>query len=368
MKKLFTLLLLLCVTTVFAQQSQDTLKLKHFSTWAIAPSLSVPFQYMDIEPISASKRIGFGLNLEKHLSHYTSFQVAYNTTPIYSVSEGLKYEIRLNQWDARFYLHLTNGNTLRNWRSTQLYLYGGLGRLSHNSEVYSDSTDKLLNSSNGKATVALIGGGAKYRLGNRTSLFLDGCANFTNSDKLDATKINYTFNDGYFRLSAGISYTFGKKKMIEWDNPYQYLVPEVVHDTTVVLKTITHKYEAPKADPIWPDTAIIYYTPRSHSLEIAYVAQLDSLIDKAIKEDNIKHIGISAYCDTMGSESSNRLLVTKRANYIARYINSRILKETGVDVSDFTSITLYSELEAIYIPDARNRRVVVRIIRPTINE
>lgn len=368
MKKLFTLLLLLCVTSAFAQQSHDTLKLKHFSTWAIAPSLSVPFQYMDIEPISASKKIGFGLNVEKHLSHYTSFQVAYNTAPIYSSNEGLNYEIRMNQWDARFYLHLTNGHTLRNWSSTQLYLYGGLGRLSHNSEIYSDSTDQLLKSQTGKATVALIGGGAKYRLGNRTSLFLDGCANFTSSDKLDATKVNYTFNDGYFRLSAGVSYTFGKKRMIEWDNPYTYLVPEVVHDTTVVLKTI--RYEAPPKPKVeLPDTATLYFASNSYSLEVAYLDKLDLVIEKAIQNaDDIKHMKISAYCDTIGTDKANRVLVEKRAANVAKYVNDVILKKTGVDVSELTIIELYDESAAVYTPDARNRKVVVCITGSTNNE
>lgn len=364
MKKLFTLLLLLCVTSAFSQQSQDTLKLKHFSTWAIAPSISIPFQYMDIKPISRSERLpGFGINVEKHLSHYTSFQVAYNTAPVYSTNEGLKYELRLNQLDARFYFHLTNGHTLRNWRNTQLYMYGGLGTLSFNTNIYSDTTDQLLVSKKGNATVALIGGGGKYRLGNRTSIFLDGCANFTNSDKLDATKVSYSFNDGFFRLSAGISYTFGKKRMVEWDNPYQYLVPEVVHDTTVVLKTI--KYEAP-AKPIMelPDSAIIYFTSNSSSIEIAFLDRLDLVIEKAIQNgDAINHMKISAYCDTVGSTNANRLLVEKRAENVAKYVNAMIQKKTGVDVSNSTTIELYDESAAIYAPDARNRKVVVCITK-----
>jgi outer membrane protein OmpA-like peptidoglycan-associated protein len=368
MKKLFTLLLLLCSVTAFSQQSQDTLRLKHFSTWAIAPSLSVPFQYMDIEPISMStKPIGFGLNLEKHLSHYTSFQVGYSATPIYSTSNGLKYEIGLRQWDARFYFHITNGNTLRNWRSTQLYVYGGIGKLKHNSKIFSDSTDIELESNNGSAVVAIVGGGAKYRVGNRTSLFLDGRANFTSSDKLDATKVNYTFNDGYFNLSLGISYTFGKKRMIEWDNPYTYLVPEVVHDTTVVLKTI--KYEAPpKPKVVLPDSCTIYYTSKSWTVEMPYADHLDSVIEKAIQTDDIKHIKISAYCDTTGSDKTNKALVEKRALNVLNYINAVIVKRTGIDVSMTTIVELYDESAALYAPDARNRKVVVSITKPIDNE
>jgi hypothetical protein len=72
MKKLFTLLLmLLCINFAHAQSSQDTLRLKHFSTWAIAPYVSAPFQFTDVKNISLSSRLsGMGVNLEKHLSHY----------------------------------------------------------------------------------------------------------------------------------------------------------------------------------------------------------------------------------------------------------------------------------------------------------
>jgi len=363
MKKLVTLMLLLTLVTVTKAQtwqSQDTLKLKHFSTWAIAPYISTTQQYTDIGPISTSSKLGFGINVEKHLSHYTSFQLGYSTTPIYSKSEGLNYEIGLNQRDVRFYFHITNGNTLRTWRSTQLYVYGGMGRANYDAKVFSDSTDKEIRSSSGTATVAMIGGGAKYRIGNRTSLYVDGRANFTNTDKLDATLVSYTNNDGFFNLSVGVSYTFGKKRMIEWDNPYQYLVPESVHDTTVVIKTI--KYEAPpKPEVVWPDSAVIYYIPKSFSIEIPYLASVDSVIDNAIKTNNIKHIHISAYCDTMGSDNTNKLLVLKRANAVARYVNSEILKKTGVDVSEFTFINLFDESAAIYAPDARNRKVIIRI-------
>jgi len=362
MKKLITLLLLLCSVTAFSQQSQDTLRLKHFSTWAIAPYLTTTHQYTDIEPISTSSKLGFGINVEKHLSHYTSLQLGYSTTPIFSKSNGLYYEIGLSQRDVRFYFHITNGNTLRTWRSTQVYVYGGVGRANYDAKIFNDSTDKELKSVSGKATVAIIGGGAKYRVGNRTSVFVDGRVNFTNSDKLDATKVSYSFNDGYFNLSVGLSYTFGKKRMIEWDNPYTYLVPEIVYDTTVVLKTI--KYEAPpKAKMVLPDTCIIYYTSKNYTVEMPYADQLDLVIEKAIQEDQIKHIKISAYCDTTGSDKTNKAIVEKRALHVLEYISATIMKRTGVDVSQATVVELYDESAAMYAPDARNRKVVVNITR-----
>lgn len=359
------MLLSLVFVSVFSyaqdRPSQDTLRLKHFSTWAIAPYISAPFQYTDIEPISLSSKItGLGINLEKHLSHYTSFQLGYFNTSLYNAKDGLNYRMDLNQIDARFYVHITNGNTLRTWRNTQLYMYGGVGRLNHKSTIQDDATAETIKSVDAKAMVFQVGAGAKYRVGNRTSLFLDGCANFTSSDRIDAKIVPYSNNDGYFKASVGISYTFGTKRMIEWDNPYQYLVPEEVHDTTVVIKTI--KYVAPdKPEVVWPDSATIYYIPKSFSIEIPYLAQLDSVIENAIATDNYKYLEVSAYCDTMGSDKTNQLLVLKRANAVVNYINQKVVEDTGYDISQTISIVLHDESDAIYAPDARNRKVVVKI-------
>jgi outer membrane protein OmpA-like peptidoglycan-associated protein len=357
MKKIFTLLLtLLCVTISQAQtwQSQDTLRLKHFSTWAIAPYVSAPFQYTDIKPISLSTKIsGIGVNLEKHLSHYTSFQVGYFSAPIVITNEGLNYKIDLNQWDAKFYFHIMNGNTLRTWRNTQLYVYGGVGSLQHSSKIYNDSTKEELKSVNAKALVALVGAGAKYRIGNKTSVFIDGCANFTSSDRIDADIQRYSNNDGYFKMSVGMSYTFGKKRILEWDNPYQYLVPESVHDTTVVIKTI--KYEAPAVvEQVKPDSAVIYYLTNSWTLEAPYLDELDVLLDRA--KNNGYSVNIESYCDATGGSNTNQLIIAKRADNVFKYVN-RVIEASKIGVS------MYDETFAVYAPEARNRRVVVKLIK-----
>lgn len=364
MKKIIMLVtLVLFSISTYAQNrpSQDTLRLKHFSTWAIAPYISAPFQYTDIEPISLSSKItGIGFNLEKHLSHYTSFQIGYFNASLYNSKDALNYRMDLNQWDARFYLHLTNGNTLRTWRNTQLYTYAGIGQLNHKSTITDDATGKETKAVSAKALVFQVGAGAKYRLGDRTALFVDGCANFTSSDRIDAKIVPYTNNDGYFRASVGISYTFGKKRMIEWDNPYQYLVPETVHDTTVVIKTI--KYVAPeKPEVVWPDSATIYYIPKSYSIEIPYLVELDSVIDNAIANNLYNQLEVSAYCDTSGSDKTNRAIVLKRANAVVDYINQKVVENTGNIITNTISIVLHDESSAVYAPDARNRKVVVKI-------
>ena len=352
------MLLSLVFVSVFSyaqdRPSQDTLRLKHFSTWAIAPYISAPFQYTDIEPISLSSKItGLGINLEKHLSHYTSFQLGYFNATLYNSKDGLNYRMDLNQFDARFYFHIMNGNTLRTWRNTQLYAYTGIGQLNHKSTIQDETTSETIKSVDAKALVFQLGAGAKYRLGDRTALFIDGCANFTSSDRIDAKIVPYTNNDGYFKASVGISYTFGNKRMIEWDNPYQYLVPETVHDTTVVLKTI--KYEAPAVVEVAkPDSAVIYYLTGSSSIEAIYLDDLDKLVERA----NLNGYGIEvrAYCDATGSSKTNAELVKSRADNVIKYI-SKSFDATHIMVSTF------DESAAVYAPEARNRRVVVKLIK-----
>jgi len=352
MKKLLTLVLLLCSVVAFGQS--DTLRLKHFSTWAIAPYVSLPFQNTDIKPTTdspESKLTGVGLNIEKHLSHYTSFQLgAFNTT-MYTRDNLLQYKTNITQYEALFYAHVTNGNILRTWRNTQLYFYGGAGKLKYKTDLATD-TLPYTEIANGSTYVGTIGAGVKYRLGNKTSLFFDGSYNTTLTDKLDGILVRYTNNDGYYKLSAGISYTLGKKRIIEWDNYYKYLVPEEIHDTTVVIKTI--KYEAPKIEEVKKDSAIIYYLTASWSIEEPYLDDLDKLVDRA--NNNGYSIEVQAYCDATGSNKTNLSVVKKRADGVVKYLSK------SIDASKIT-VSMFDESFATYAPEARNRRVVVRLIK-----
>jgi len=352
MKKLLTLVLLLCSAVAFGQS--DTLRLKHFSTWAISPYVSVPFQNTDIEPVlnsPQSKLSGIGLNIEKHLSHYTSFQLGAFNTNIYVKDDLLKYKLSITQYEALFYAHITNGNVLRTWRNTQLYFYGGAGKLYYRTNVATDSTD-YFEVANGSTYVGTVGAGAKYRIGNKTSLFIDGSYNHTLSDKLDGMLRRYSNNDGYYRLSAGISYTLGKKRVIEWDNHYKYLVPEEVHDTTYVIKTI--KYEAPKVEEIKKDSAIIYYLTASYTIEAPYLEDLDKLIDRAVK--NGYSIEVEAYCDATGAPKTNVNIIQKRAEGVVAYLSK------SIDASKI-NVSMFNETFATYAPEARNRRVIVKLIK-----
>ena len=331
---------------------QDTLKLKHFSTWAIAPYVSMPFQNTDIEPISVSTKLtGLGLNIEKHLSHYTSAQVGLFNSTIYIKDESSLHKITLTQYDARFYFHMTNGHILRNWRNTQIYGYGGFGKLNYKSSVKPDSLiyEEL---STGNAYVLLVGGGLKYRIGNKSSLFIDGSYNYTSTDKFDGYRMRYSSNDSYYKLSLGFTYTLGKKRMIEWDNYYKYLVPEEVHDTTVVIKKI--EYVAPKVEPVVVDSAVIYFTPNSSSIEYPYIETLDKVVQRAL--NNGYSLEVQAYCDNKGTTNTNLKVINDRADNVKNYILN-YLPESKISVST------YDESFALYIPDARNRKVVVKIIK-----
>jgi len=154
-------------------------------------------------------------------------------------------------------------------------------------------------------------------------------------------------------LAVGMTYTFGKKKILEWDNPYNYLVPETVHDTTVVLKTI--KYEAPAVvEQVKPDSAVIYYLTNSWTLEAPYLDELDVLLERA--KINGYSINVESYCDATGTSKTNQLIISKRADEVLKYV-SRVIETSKIGVS------MYDESFAVYAPEARNRRVVVKIIK-----
>jgi outer membrane protein OmpA-like peptidoglycan-associated protein len=298
-----------------------------------------------------SRLTGVGIKLEKHLSHYTSFQVgAFNST-IYSKTDLLKYKLSITQYEALFYAHITNGNVLRTWRNTQLYFYGGAGQLQYKTDLATD-TSSYTEIANGSSYVGVVGAGAKYRIGNKTSLFIDGSYNHSLTDKLDGLKERYSNNDGYYRLSAGISYTLGKKRVIEWDNHYKYLVPEEVHDTTYVIKTI--KYEAPKVEEVKKDSAIIYYLTASYLIEAPYLEDLDKLVDRAVK--NGYSIEVEAYCDGTGSPKTNLNVIQKRADGVVAYLSK------SIDASKI-NVSMFNETFATYAPEARNRRVIVKLIK-----
>lgn len=356
MKKLFTAISLLLICTVGFAQIPKRQTLKDFSTWSITPNAAIAIGNTDVkenDPLykSATYNSGFGFEITKQLSHYFSLQGNYFTTTLKANVPQLDYSTRLNQVDARLRFNLTNGFIFKNWSSTQLYTYIGYGTLGYHATQNRTFKNDTLVPFIGSTRVIPIGFGFKYRLGNRTSISADLSYNSTNTDNLDTWNDPLTSKDGYTKLCIGFTYNLGSKKILEWDNPYVYLVPDEVHDTTVVI----HEYKAPAAVAVAPiDSATIYYIPASWSIEFPYLEDLDAVIARA-KRNNYT-VEITSYCDRTGSSKTNLELINMRALKVYEYV----VKSLPVEK---IKVSTFDETHAIYAPEARNRRVVVKIIK-----
>ena len=345
MKKLL-LLLLLITSNLFAQ---DTIKLKDFSTWSITPSFSTSHGNMDINnlvPINTFNP-GFDVNIRKQLSHFTSIQASYTNTTLQTQDNKLKYTSHINQLDARLCFNLTNGFIIDNWKRTQLYGYIGYGILWYN------ATRDNLDPHKGTTRVIPIGVGVKYNVNNHLSVVLDVNYNQSNTDRLDAYINSLTAKDGYSKTSLGITYTFGKKKVLEWSNPYPYLSTFVhSYDTIVMINhdTVEFLQEEIKG----PESIVIYYESGKWDLDNSYLNNIDSLIAKAQFED--KDIYIESYTDTVGSNKRNLEIVLKRAGIIFQYIRDFYPSER-------IKAKMHDESYAIETDNALNRKSIIKIIK-----
>jgi outer membrane protein OmpA-like peptidoglycan-associated protein len=345
MKKLL-LLLLFITSNLFAQ---DTIKLKDFSTWSITPSFSTSHGNMDVNnlvPINTFNP-GFDVNIRKQLSHFTSIQASYTNTTLQTQDNKLKYTSYINQLDARLCVNLTNGFIIDNWKRTQLYGYIGYGILWYN------ATRDNLDPHKGTTRVIPIGVGVKYNVNNHLSVVLDVNYNQSNTDRLDAYINSLTAKDGYSKTSLGITYTFGKKKVLEWSNPYPY-VSSFVHsyDTIVIINHDTVEFLQKEIKG--PESIVIYYESGKWDLDESYLNNIDSLIAKAQFED--KDIYIESYTDTVGSNKRNLEIVLKRAGIIFQYIRNFYPSER-------IKAKMHDESYAIETDNALNRKSIIKIIK-----
>ena len=357
MKKLLVTLVMLVATMTSYGQIPKQQRLKDFGTWSVSPFASATYTNFDLDlndPFYTQTDLnyGWGLSLSKQLSHFSGLKLTYSNTTLKGAVKQLTYETAIQQIDARMHFNLTNGQVLSNWRNTQFYAYVGYGMIMYDTkQTQLNGIDTNITVSN-NTRVLPAGVGFKYRLGNRTSLFADVNYSITNTDNLDGWSNALTAKDGFTQVTAGLNYTFGKKKVLEWDNPYQYLVPDVVHDTTTVIQRI--EYVPPVVPVIEKDSAIVYFTPGSWEIEMPYLDELDKLIDRAVKSK--QSLLVQAYVDATGAPQTNMDVVTKRGDRIAQYIK-RVLP------ADLVVVELYDETFATYAPNARNRKVVVKLIK-----
>ena len=364
MKKLLILLLLITSNTF----AQNPTKLKDFSTWSITPLFSTSYGNMDINNLALINTFnpGFDINVRKQLSYFTSIQATYSNTTLQAQNTKLKYTSYFNQLDARLCFNITNGFIMSDWKRTQLYAYFGYGIL------WYDATRNNLDHYEGTTRVIPMGMGAKYNVNKHLSFVLDINYNQSNTDRLDAYVNPLTAKDGYSKISLGVTYTFGKKKILEWDNPYQYLCTTVrdtiysrdtIHsiDTIVVINNdivepvvVQKVVDVVPQKVINPDSLTIYYKYNSWTVSEITLAKIDKLVAKAKLTDS--KILIESYCDTTGSDLGNLYLVTKRAGNIAYYIKNYYPSEKII-------IKTYNESYSIEADDALNRKTIVKLIK-----
>ena len=356
MKKLFVTLAIVLTGLVGYSQIPKPQSLSNFSTWSITPYGSVLYENTDLETnepfyTSTDLNIGFGLEVNKQLSHFTSIQVNGFDGVLETEWNKFKVVTDIRQLDLRFRFNITNGPIFRKWRNTQLYAFAGYGVLWFEASKKDEVGSTVLRNKD-ITRVVPIGIGTKYRISNRLGISADISYIQTNTDVLDTWSNPLTEKDGYTRITVGINYTPGKKKILEWDHPYSYLVPETVYDTTVIIQKIETVYTEPKV--VKPDSVTIYYFAGNWQIEEPYLESIDELLIRARTYDY--SIEISGYCDSSGTQKGNVELVNKRVDKVLQYAKKYLVEEK------ITSIK-YDEAAAVYAPEARNRKVVIKIIK-----
>lgn len=360
MKLKLTILLLVCIiSTSYSQIIPKPQSLKDFSTWSITPIGALTYENMDFEendPLFKKTPVNYGLGLEinKQLSHFFSVQLNGFNTKLETNWMEYKFKTNIRQLDFRFRLNMTNGAIFRKWQNTQLYLYTGYGMIMYDAARYDRFTNKKLYKITDITRVIPLGLGFKNRLGNRTSISADLSYNQTNTDNMDTWSDAKTDRDGYTRITVGLTYNLGKKKPLEWDYPWMYLVPSVVNDTTVIVSRIESIPIKTEPDTVILDSTVIYYFADNYQVEHSYIKDLDYILERARNEKYC--IEIQAYCDSSGTRDGNIKLVDLRAKKVADYAKKYISEEE-------IFIIKYNESAAIFLPEARNRKVIVKLIK-----
>lgn len=364
MKKLL-LTLFLGLTYFIGYSQQRTITLKNFNTWGVTANIGMNTTNGDPSEnktfFNAAKfEPSWGVTVSKQLSHFTGLEFSYNKGSTSTRLDSSDFSTNFKQFDTRFRINLTNGQILTNYRNTQLFAYCGIGVINY------ETTGPESFKENDWIHVVPIGLGGKHRLTDRISLNLDLGYNFVNTDRFEGVVVQQSNRDGYWRTNLGLQYTFGSRKVLEWDKYTQYYVPSDEHsvDTVVVINknidTLFVKF--------LPDDSAMFSTMRSKGVEEdivnfdfnkwdiknKYFNTLDDLANKLINGE-IKNIVLDGHACETGGEMNNLYVSKQRAVAIKNYLLSKGVEDYKIQVR------FYGETRPISDEKEINRRVEIKV-------
>jgi peptidoglycan-associated lipoprotein len=103
-------------------------------------------------------------------------------------------------------------------------------------------------------------------------------------------------------------------------------------------------------------SATMYYGFNKWKLQKEHHSILEDMALEVLNNPNLT-IMVDSYCDTIGTEQNNSVVVFKRAEQVKNHLVTFGVSENNI------SIKLHGEKDALYSNDADNRRTVVRFKR-----
>lgn len=380
MKKITLVIALLLINLISYAQYRN-LSLKDYKTWSIQGNISNNWAHTDVVNnnlfySNVNYNLGYGLRLNKFLTHNFGLAVDASKTKFYGENENSSYSSNVNyQVSLLGILQTGNIRFIDAFKNFQLYGYLGYGTVNYEASYTNKTNPNWNNSVKENAQVIPAGLGLKYHLKENVTLNLEYAFNNINSDDLDAFNDAVTEYDNYSRIQFGISYTIGNKDdvVLEWHDPRPRYVPQPVRKDTVfivqnnptidsnLLADLQELKNIKKLDSLFFDSLevsnsriTIFYEFNKYSLPSVYHNKLGEISLNALNRSDYKII-IESYTDTIGSPENNKIIVERRSSEIYNYYTS-----IGVP-KDKMEIKLHDESSAILPSDAENRKSIIYI-------
>lgn len=378
-KQLLTAILLL--TCAFSSKAQQRmLNLKEFNTWSLQGNVNLNYGHTDIVKndlfyTDMSMDFGYGLRATKFLTHNIGVSLDGYRSKLSGSNKRWDYNTKVN-YQLALLGQIQTGNIhfLSDYRNLQLYGYLGYGTINYTAEL----THKQNSSNDVKVTesrqVIPVGMGIKYHARENVTVNMEYSLNNVNGDYLDGFSDATTERDNYSRVSLGVSYTFGKKDndILEWHDPRPRPVAPFYRKDTVVIREImvvpdTNKKSEEnfqtKIDSSFIDSVnksqlhtTIHYDFNKYKFAPVYRTRLDDIALEALNSPGYK-ICIESFADTVGTEKNNEIIVSRRANEIAKHFYRLGLEKT------YLEFILHNEQDATMPTDAENRKSHIYLIR-----